>query len=51
LSDSRERFVASGIDWCAGTLRGFFAGALKRKRRLDVTSEKDEGGEQVYGIC
>ncbi len=50
LYGSRGRVVAPGIDWCAGTLHGFFAGALKRKRGLEVTLEKDEGGERVHRI-
>jgi hypothetical protein len=31
-------------------VRGFFAGALKRKLGLEVASEKVEGGERVYRI-
>jgi len=31
-------------------VRGAFAGALKKKLGLTVTSEKVEGGERVYKI-
>jgi len=31
-------------------VRGFFAGALKKKLGLAVTSEKVEGGARVYRI-
>jgi hypothetical protein len=37
--------------WQAHTVRGAFAGALKRKRGLTVTSEKPEGDERVYRIA
>ena len=32
------------------TVRGAFAGALKKKLGLSVTSEKVEGGERVYRL-
>ena len=35
-------------DRLAHTVRGAFAGALKRKRGLTVTSEKPDGSERVY---
>jgi hypothetical protein len=31
-------------------VRGAFAGALKKKLRLEVTSEKVEGGERIYRL-
>jgi hypothetical protein len=40
--------VAPG--WQAHTCRGAFAGALKKKRGLTVTSEKLDGGERVYRL-
>ena len=41
--------VATG--WQAHTCRGAFAGALKKKRGLTVTSEKRERGERIYRIA
>jgi hypothetical protein len=41
--------VATG--WQAHTCRGAFAGALKKKRGLTVTSEKAYGDERVYRIA
>jgi hypothetical protein len=37
--------------WQAHTIRGAFAGALKKKRGLTVTSEKPHGGERVYRLA
>jgi hypothetical protein len=37
--------------WQAHTCRGAFAGALKKKRGLTVTSEKLEHGERVYRLA
>jgi len=37
--------------WQAHTCRGAFAGALKKKRGLIVTSEKRERGERIYRIA
>ena len=36
------------LGWQPHTVRGAFAGALKKKRGLTVTSEKVETGERVY---
>ena len=40
--------IVAATDWAAHTVRGFFAGALKKKLGLSVTSEKVEGKERVY---
>jgi hypothetical protein len=42
--------IVEATAWRPHTVRGFFAGALKRKLGLEVTSEKVEGGERVYRI-
>ena len=43
--------IIAATGWQAHTVRGAFAGALKRKRGLTVTSEKPDGGERVYRIA
>ena len=40
----------AATEWAAHTVRGLFAGALKKKLGLTVTSEKVEGGERTYRI-
>jgi DNA-binding MarR family transcriptional regulator len=42
--------IVEATAWRPHTVRGFFAGALKRKLGLEVTSEKVDGGERVYRI-
>ena len=42
--------IVEATGWRPHTVRGFFAGALKKKLGLTVTSEKVEGGERVYRI-
>ncbi|MFO1152766.1 MAG: DUF3489 domain-containing protein [Rhodospirillales bacterium] len=42
--------IVAATGWLAHTVRGAFAGALKKKLGLIVTSEKPEGGERVYRI-
>jgi hypothetical protein len=37
--------------WLAHTVRGFFAGALKKRLRMQVTSEKDEERGRVYRLA
>jgi hypothetical protein len=37
--------------WLAHTVRGAFAGALKKKLGLTVTSEKADGGDRVYRLA
>jgi hypothetical protein len=43
--------IVAATDWAPHTVRGFFAGALKKKLGLTVTSEKVEGGQRVYRIA
>jgi hypothetical protein len=42
--------IVEATGWQPHTVRGAFAGALKKKLGLEVTSEKVEGGERVYRI-
>ena len=42
--------IMAATGWQAHTCRGAFAGALKKKRGLTVTSEKRERGERVYRL-
>ena len=42
--------IVEATQWAAHTVRGFFAGALKKKLGLTVTSEKVGGGERTYRI-
>ena len=41
--------IVAATEWQAHTVRGFFAGALKKKLGLTVTSEK-VGSERIYRI-
>jgi hypothetical protein len=43
--------IVAATGWLPHTVRGAFAGALKKKLGLAVTSEKVEGGERVYRIA
>jgi hypothetical protein len=43
--------IARTFGWQHHTVRGAFAGALKRKRGLEVTSEKNQGDQRVYRIA
>ena len=42
--------IVAATDWAAHTVRGFFAGALKKKLGLTVTSDKIEG-TRVYRLA
>ena len=42
--------IVEASGWRPHTVRGFFAGALKKKLGLTVTSEKVEGKDRVYRI-
>ena len=42
--------IVAATGWQQHTVRGTIAGALKKKLRLDVTSEKVEGRGRVYRI-
>jgi hypothetical protein len=43
--------IVEATGWQPHTVRGAFAGALKKKLGLTVTSEKIEGGERVYRLA
>jgi hypothetical protein len=43
--------IVEATGWRPHTIRGFLAGALKKKLGLEVTSEKIEGGERTYRIA
>jgi len=43
--------VVAALDWRPHTVRGALAGALKKKLKLTVTSEKIDGRGRVYTIC
>ncbi len=43
--------IANATGWQRHTVRGAFAGALKKKLGLEVTSEEVEGGGRVYRIA
>ena len=43
--------ICQETDWQAHTVRGMFAGTLKRKLGLTITSEKTADGERVYRIA
>ena len=43
--------IMAATGWQAHTCRGAFAGALKKKRGLTVTSEKADGSERVYRLA
>jgi len=43
--------LMAATGWRAHTVRGAFAGALKKRRGLAVTSAKPQGGERIYRIA
>lgn len=43
--------IRAATEWQAHTVRGFFAGALKKRLGLEVTSEKHEEHGRVYRIA
>ena len=43
--------IIEATGWQPHTVRGAISGALKKKRGLEVKSEKNEGGERVYRIA
>jgi len=43
--------IATRLGWAGHTVRGAFAGALKKRRGLTVISEKPQGGERVYRLA
>ena len=44
------RQIMESTGWQAHTVRGTFAGALKKKLGLNIVSAKIDGGERVYRI-
>jgi Protein of unknown function (DUF3489) len=42
--------IAAKLEWQAHTVRGAFAGALKKRLGLKVESEKVEGRGRVYRL-
>ncbi|GLS80619.1 hypothetical protein GCM10007893_14070 [Paracoccus marinus] len=42
--------IVEATGWQPHTVRGAFAGALKKKLGLEVTSEKVEGRGRVYSL-
>ena len=43
--------IMAATGWRAHTVRGVFAGALKKRRGLAVTSAKPQGGERIYHLA
>ncbi len=43
--------IMEATGWQAHTVRGTFAGALKKKLGLNLTSDKPAGGERIYRIA
>jgi len=42
--------ICEATEWQSHTVRGFFAGALKKKLGLNITSFKDTGASRVYRL-
>ena len=42
--------IVEATGWRAHTVRGTFAGALKKKLGLTIVSDKAQGGERTYRI-
>src|SRR5215207_7232679 len=40
--------IVKATDWQPHTVRGFFAGALKKRLGIEVTSDKSEKAQRVY---
>ncbi|WP_410923939.1 DUF3489 domain-containing protein [Pseudomonas aeruginosa] len=45
------RQICEATGWQAHTVRGTFAGALKKKLGLTIVSDKPQGGERVYRLA
>ena len=43
--------ICAATGWQAHTVRGTFAGALKKKLGLTIVSDKPQGGERVYRLA
>ena len=42
--------ICEATGWQAHTVRGTFAGAFKKKLRLEITSTKETGGQRIYRV-
>ena len=42
--------ISEATGWRSHTVRGVFAGALKKKLGLEVTSKKIQGGDRIYRL-
>ncbi|WP_288128600.1 DUF3489 domain-containing protein [Thiomonas sp.] len=42
--------ICAATGWQAHTVRGTFAGALKKKLGMTIVSDKPQGGERIYRI-
>jgi hypothetical protein len=43
--------ICEATGWQAHTVRGTFAGALKKKLGLTITSDKVQGGDRIYRVA
>lgn len=43
--------ICDATGWLAHTVRGTFAGTFKRRLGLNLTSDKNDGGERAYRIA
>jgi hypothetical protein len=43
--------IVKATDWRPHTVRGFFAGALKKRLGIEVTSEKTDSGKRLYRVA
>ncbi len=44
--------IIKATDWQAHSVRGFFSGALKKRLKIDVVSDKDaQTGERRYHVA
>jgi hypothetical protein len=43
--------IIKATDWQPHTVRGFFAGALKKRLGIEVTSEPTESEKRIYRIA
>ncbi|HEV2514260.1 MAG TPA: DUF3489 domain-containing protein [Devosia sp.] len=43
--------ICKATGWQAHSARGFLSGALKRRLKIEVTSERNETGERRYHVA
>ena len=43
--------ICAATGWQSHSARGFLSGALKKRLKIDVISEKDEAGERRYHVA